>query len=135
MAKPETLEQLYRKAVADVGAGGPAVCVEWAFIHAKAVASQTIAIRQLAHLENRDRDAHIRAGGVFNESMIEAILKDAPSPQEIQNATEIVEETTAWVTASEQVIALLARPRPVAAKPVEAPKEGTRFAVAQGGRK
>lgn len=133
-AGPQTLEELYRKAQTDVAGERAGAAVEWAFLHAKARGRYVVAERHLMHIEGRTRDAYLRSLGCGIEAWAEAINKDAPSPQQMTGAQELLSEAAEWVSATETVMALLASRPARAAVPAAKPATAPRFGVQKGGK-
>lgn len=100
------------EASADLKSPTMGAVLRWAQRAAFAKAAQVVAERRLAQVYGRERDAHLRALGCGITAWEEAILRDAPSPAEMQAVEADLSEATIALELAERIARLLERPRP-----------------------
>ena len=129
MAKPETLEEFYKLAQADVAAGRPDAAVKWAFMHACAAADLALAERELRRLEEQERDCRMHTlMHTPGSPPDQIIMQHAPGELAVDRRRGEYLKALEKAKATELVLDLLRQPRQQRA---EAPS----LRAVNGGRK
>jgi hypothetical protein len=104
--KPESLEDLFRRACATPG---PRALVEWIFIEARAKGRLAVAERELRELENQRFCILHKTWGTDSDAARDLLMRHGPSPMELGLAQAEVATATEIASACARMIELSSR--------------------------
>lgn len=107
--KPETLEDLFRRAC---GEPGPRALMEWVFMEARAKGRLAVGERELRELEMQRFCILQRTWGMESQAARDILMTHGPSPMELGQAQAEVATATELASACSRMIELLS-PRKV----------------------